>query len=148
MSNTLSANPELPLTYLLKEVTISILHQTSHGIQGGYQTTLSGDGNSFFSRNGETQQPLTIVNKDLLELVNGFYQIHFFELADTYSVKKQVLLKDDGTVATVATKLLDTANHKVCIQLADYQKCVTVINNQPAEVTHLIKKIESLFTDR
>jgi hypothetical protein len=92
MSNTVSANPDLPLTYPLKEVIISILHQTGHGIPGGYQVTLSGDDKSFYSRNNEAQQQLTVDNKALLELVNDFYQIHFFELADTYSVKKQVIL--------------------------------------------------------
>lgn len=148
MSNTVSANPELPLTYPLKAVTISILHQTGHGIPGGYQVTLNGNGNSFYSLNGETQQPLSVDKKTLLELVNGFYRIHFFELADTYSIKKQVVLKDDTTVISVAGKILDSANHKVCIHLADYQKCITVINKQPAEVAQLVKKIETLFADR
>lgn len=148
MVNTVSANPNLPLTYALKDITISILHQTAHGIPGGYQVTLNGNGNSFYSLNGETQQPLAVDNKALLELVNGFYQIHFFELADTYSIKKQVLLKDDTTVVSVAGKILDSANHKVCIHLADYQKCITVINNQPAEVAQLVKKIEALFAGR
>lgn len=146
--NSLLANPDLPSTYPLKNVIISILHQTSHSIPGGYQVTLSGDGNSFYSRNGEHQQPLAVDKNILLELVNDFYQIHFFELADTYSVKKQVILKDDSTVASIAMKLLDTTNHKVCIQLADYQKCITVINYQPTEAAQLVKKIEGLFIGR
>ncbi|MDD2737733.1 MAG: hypothetical protein PHR94_02250 [Methylomonas lenta] len=145
MSNLVSANSDLPLTYPLTEVAISILHQTGHGISGGYQVTLNGDGRSFYSRKSEAQQQLTVDNKALLELINNFYQIHFFELADTYSVKKQVILQDNGTLATVARKILDTASHKLCIKIADYQKCVTVIDNQPATAAQLVKKIEAMF---
>jgi hypothetical protein len=145
MTNKLSANSELPLQYPLTAITISILHQTGHGIPGGYQITISGDGSSFYSRNGETQQPLSVDKKTLLELVNGFYQIHFFELADTYAVKKQVVLKDGTTVATIATKMVDVSSKQLCIQLADFKKCVTIIDEQPAVAAQLVKKIEALF---
>jgi len=145
MTNKLSANSELPLQYPLTAITISILHQTGHGIPGAYHITISGDGSSFYSLNGGTQQPLSVDKKTLLELVNGFYQIHFFELADTYAVKKQVVLKDGTTVATIATKMVDVSSKQLCIQLADFKKCVTIIDEQPAVAAQLVKKIEALF---
>ena len=145
MTNNLSANSDLPTQYPLKEVLISILHQTSRGIPGGYQITISGDGSSSYSLNGEAQQALSVDKKILMELVNSFYQIHFFELVDTYSVKKQVVLKDGATVATVAKKMVDISSKRLCIQLADFEKCVTIIDEQPAEAAQLVKKIEALF---
>ena len=147
MANNLSANPDLPLQFPLKEILISIVHQTGHGIPGGYEIIISGDGSSFYSRTGAPQLAQSVDKKTILELVNDFYQIHFFELADTYSVKKLVVLKDDTTLATVATKILDMGSKQVCIQLADYKKCVTIVDNQPVEAAQLVKKIEGLFVN-
>jgi len=147
MANNLSANPDLPLQFPLKEILISIVHQTGHGIPGGYEITISGVGNSFYSRSGAPKLAQSVDKKTILELVNDFYQIHFFELADTYSVKKLVVLKDDTTLATIATKMIDTGSKRLCIQLADYKKCVTIVDNQPVEAAQLVKKIEGLFVN-
>jgi hypothetical protein len=145
MTNNLSANSDVPLQYTLKEISISLLHQTGHGIPGGYEITISGSGNSFYSRNNEAQTPISVDKKTLLELVNGFYSSHFFELADTYTVKKQVVLKSDDSVATTGMRLMDIASTRLCIQLADYKKCVTIVDGQPVEAAQLITKIEKLF---
>lgn len=145
MTNNLSANSAVPLQYTLKEISISLLHQTGHGIPGGYEIIINGGANSFYSRNKETQNPISIDNKTLLELVNDFYSSHFFELADTYTVKKQVILKNDGSVVTTSMRLMDIASTRLCIQLADYKKCLTIVNGQPVEVAQLITKIENLF---
>jgi hypothetical protein len=145
MIQDLSANSDVPLQYTLKEISISLLHQTGHGIPGGYEITINGSGNSFYSRNNETQQPLSVDKKTLLELVNDFYSSHFFELADTYTVKKQVVLTSDDRVATTAIRLMDIASKRLCIQLADYKKCVTIVNEQPTVAAQLSMKIEKLF---
>jgi len=150
-SNNLSANPHLsrlPAQYPLKKITISILHQPGAGIPGGYQITLNGDGNSFYSQSSKEKQALSIPKETLLELVNDFYKIHFFELPDTYAVKKQVVLKDNTTVATVVTKQVDVSSKKLCIQLRTYKKCVTIVDNQPVEAAELVKKIEGLFLSK
>lgn len=143
MINNLSANSDVPLQYTLKEINISLLHQTGHGIPGGYEITISGS--SFYSRNNEARTPISVDKKTLLELVNDFYSSHFFELADTYTVKKQVVLKSDDSVATTGMRLMDIASTRLCIQLADYKKCVTIVNGQPVAAAQLITKIEKLF---
>jgi len=150
-SNNLSANPHLsrlPAQYPLKKITITLSHQPGTGIPGGYQITISGDGNSFYSQNSKEKQALTVPKETLLELVNDFYRIHFFELKDTYAVKKQVVLKDNTTVATIVTKQADVSSKKLCIQLRTYKKCVTIIGNQPVEAAELVTKIEGLFLSK
>lgn len=139
-----NAIPVPPAQYPLAEVAISILHQTGHGIPGGYEIAIQGDGNGFYLQNA-LKTELQISSGTLLELLNDFYRIHFFELADTYQVKKQVLLRDNTLVASTAMKMADISSKKLCIQLADYQKCVTIVNDQPAEAAQLITKIERLF---
>jgi len=150
MTNNAQATdaPGPPLQYPLTQTSILVLHQTGQGISGGYEISINGNGNATYVSNDPPQTTIStrsISNQSLTELINAFYQIHFFELADTYSVKKQVILQDNGTLATVARKILDTASHKLCIKIADYQKCVTVIDNQPAAAAQLVKKIEAMF---
>lgn len=145
MTTNLSASPELPLQYSLKDVSISILHQPGQGLPKGYQVVIAGDGNSFYTYNNGPKQTLSVEKKTVLELVNDFYHSHFFELADTYTVKKQVLLKSDGSITTMAERLVDIASTRLCIQLADYQKCITVVNGQPASAASLISKIERVI---
>lgn len=145
ISNDLSANPPLPSQYPLNKIKISILHKTAPGIPGGYQITINGTGNSFYSQNSHDKQAFTVPKETLLELVNDFYTIHFFELADTYAVKKQVILKNSTTLATVVTKLTNISSKRVCIQLRSFKKCVTIIENQPSEAANLVEKIEGLF---
>jgi hypothetical protein len=150
-SNNLSAKPHLsrlPAQYPLKKITISISHQPGAAMPGGYQIIINGDGNSFYRQNSKEKQALTVPKETLLELVNDFYKIHFFELPDTYAVKKQVVLKDNTTVATVVTKQVNVNSKKLCIQLRTYKKCVAIVDNQPVEAAELVKKIEGLFLSK
>lgn len=137
-----------PLQYPLTQVAISILHQTSRGIPGGYEIAIHGNGNGFYLQNADANPvkiELQISSDTLINLLNNFYLIHFFELADTYQVKKQVVIRDNTLIATTASKMADVSSKRLCIQLADYKKCVTIINGQPAEAAQLITKIEKLF---
>jgi hypothetical protein len=139
---------EPPPQYQLSEVTISVLHQTGHGIPGGYELTIAGDG-SGSHRQIKDDKPIEtntqLSSEQLMELINRFYQIHFFDLADSYIVKTEVILKDKATIATIATKMADSGSTMLCIQLADYKKCVTIVGNRPGEVSDLVKTIESLL---
>lgn len=136
-----------PTQYPLSEVVISIRQQTLRGI-AGYEIGIGGDGNGYYRQNSGAN-PTTIErrfsNSLLIELLNDFYRIHFFELADSYQLTKQVVLRDDGTVATTALKMADAGGKTLCVQLADYRKCVTIFNDQPPLAAQLIAKIEHLF---
>ncbi len=149
-NNTMAASGQKgpPLQYQLSQVTITIRHQTSRNIPGGYELSVSGDGAGSYLQN-KSGRPETInlqISKEqLLELINTFYQIHFFELADTYSVRKQVALRDGSTVVTGFMKIVDMGGTKVCIRIADYNKCITVVDNQPSAVAQLVKTIKDMF---
>ena len=134
----------LPAQYPLEKVSIIISSQSGEDNSKNYQISINGNGNSFFSQNKE-KQPLNITNDTLLELLNDFYAIHFFEIADTFTVKKQVILKNNKTVTTLIKKESKTSSKRVCIQLRSYKKCVTIIDNQPSAVDQIANKIETLL---
>jgi len=133
-----------PSQYPLVRVEISIRYQPGRGLQGGYEITIQGDGRGYYRANAITTE-LQISDGTIVELLNDFYRIHFFDLADNYQIKKRVVLRDDNLVATTAMKITDISSKRLCIQLADYQKCVTIVNDQPADPAQLINKIERLF---
>jgi hypothetical protein len=137
-----------PLQYQLSEVTISVLHQTGHGIPGGYELTIRGDGSGSLHqiKNDKPIETNTLLSTEqLMELINRFYQIHFFELTDSYTEKYMVILKDKSTVATIATKMADSGSTRLCIQLADYKKCVTIVNNRPEGAADIVKTMGDLL---
>ena len=145
MSNTLLAGSHLPAQYPLKKVLITLSSQPGKDNPENYQVAISGNGDSFFSQNNKPKQPLSITSDKVLELLNDFYAIHFFEIADTFTVKKQVMLKDNKIVTTVVKKESDMNSKRICIQLRSYKKCVTVLDNQPLAVAQIVSKIETLL---
>lgn len=145
MSNTLLAGSHLPAQYPLKKVLITLSSQPGKDNPENYQVAISGNGDSFFSQNNKPKQPLSITSDKVLELLNDFYAIHFFEIADTFTVKKQVMLKDNKIVTTVVKKESDMNSKRICIQLRSYKKCVTVVDNQPLTVAQIVSKIEILL---
>jgi hypothetical protein len=145
MSNSLLAASHLPAQYPLKKVLITLSSQPGKDNPENYQVAISGNGDSFFSQNNKPKQPLSITSDTVLELLNDFYAIHFFEIADTYTVKKQVMLKDNKIVTTVVKKESDMNSKRICIQLRSYKKCVTVVDNQPLAVAQIVSKIEALL---
>ena len=145
VSNTLLAGSHLPAQYPLKKVLITLSSQSGKDNPENYQVAISGNGDSFFSQNNKSKQPLSITSDKVLELLNDFYAIHFFEIADTFTVKKQVMLKDNKIVTTVVKKESDMNSKRICIQLRSYKKCVRVVDNQPLAVAQIVSKIETLL---
>lgn len=145
ISTTLFASPRLPTQYPLKKVLITVSSQSHKDNSANYQVSISGNGNSFFSKNNQANQPLNMTSDTLLELLNEFYEIHFFEIKDTFTVKEQVILKDNKTITTVINKEPTMSEKKICIHLRSYKKCVTVVDNQPLAVAQIVNKIEALL---
>jgi hypothetical protein len=139
------AASHLPAQYPLKKVLITLSSQPGKDNPENYQVAISGNGDSFFSQNNKPKQPLSITSDTVLELLNDFYASHFFEIADTFTVKKQVMLKDNKIVTTVVKKESDMNSKRICIQLRSYKKCVTVVDNQPLAVAQIVSKIEILL---
>ena len=147
MANHVSATSDVPTEYSLETVSIAISHKTGRGIAGGYEIAINGSGSSFFIRHDMQKKTIFVDKATLLGLLNDLYKFHYFELPDTYTIKKKVILKDAATLATVATKMIDMGSKRICVQLADYNKCLTVVDNQPADIASLISKIEKLVTN-
>lgn len=145
ISTTVLATTHLPAQYPLKKVAISISSKSGTANAETYQITIKGDGDSFFTKNNQTKQPLSITTDNLLGLLNDFYAIHFFEIKDTFTVKEKVILKNNKTITTVTNNEPIMSHKRVCIQLRSYKKCVTIIDNQPVAVAQIVSKIESLL---
>lgn len=137
-----------PQKYQLEDVRISVLHQTSHRLPGSYKINISGDGKASYVIDNKDVLEITLGDKMLVELLNEFYRIHFFELPDTYTSKKRVALMDDHSIATLSNRNVDMSSQRLCIGIAEYEKCVTIMDEQPVEASQLVEKIESLFSER
>ena len=146
-SNAVTAKPYssvLPTQFPIKKVILTVSSQPNNKNTMGDHISLNGNGNSFFSKNNE-KQPLNVTNDTLIELLNDFYTVHFFEISDTFHVKKKVVLKDNETVTTIVNKDSVIDSKKVCVQLRSYKKCLSVIDNQPLGVSQIVNKIEALI---
>ncbi|WP_445366625.1 hypothetical protein ACH5Y9_14880 [Methylomonas sp. BW4-1] len=137
-------SPVLPTQFPLKKIQVTISSQSTKENAESYQILLNGNGNSYFIKNNQ-QQPLNVTNDTLIELLNDFYAVHFFEISDTFNVKKKVVLKDNETATTVINKEPVTESKKVCVQLRAYKKCLSIVDNQPLGVSQIVNKIESLI---
>jgi len=148
VSNNVLAKPYssiLPAQFPVKKILITVSSQPTSGNADIYHVSLKGDGNSFLVKNNE-KQPLKISTDTLIELLNDFYSVHFFEIPDTFHIKKKAVLKDNGIVTTIVNKeLAATDSKKVCVQLREYKKCVSVIDKQPAGISQIVNKIETLI---
>ncbi|MDD5463400.1 MAG: hypothetical protein PHG00_17600 [Methylococcales bacterium] len=91
-SNNLSANLYTGAVSA-KKISISVSHQAGDGIPGSYQMTIKSDDNSFYSQNSKEKQALTVPEKTLLELVNDFYKIHFFNYQKLTPLKSRSCIR-------------------------------------------------------
>jgi hypothetical protein len=149
--NTILASPyipSLPAQYPLNRILITISSQSGKDNSENYKISINGNDASFFNKNNKEKQSVSVTNERLLEFLNDFYVIHFFEIADTFTVKKQVMLKDNKIVTTIVKKESSTNSKRICIQLRSYKKCVTVIENQPLAVAQIVNKIEKLLQQK
>ena len=149
--NTILASPyipSLPAQYPLNRILITISSQSGKDNSENYKISINGNGASFFNKNNKEKQSVSVTNERLLEFLNDFYVIHFFEIADTFTVKKQVMLKDNKIVTTIVKKESSTNSKRICIQLRSYKKCVTAVENQPLAVAQIVNKIEKLLQQK
>lgn len=136
----------LPQKYQLEEVHISVLHQTGHHLPGSYTIQIHGNGQATQTIDQQTTTEIMLADEMLVDLLKDFYHIHFFELQDTYTVRKQVALLDDHSIIISGYRLVDMSSQRLCIAIAGYEKCVTIMDEQPLQASQLVKKIEALFT--
>jgi len=146
-SNTVIAKPYspiLPTQFKIKHVSITISTQSSNKNSDSHHISLNGNGDSYFIKNNQ-KQPINITSEMLIDLLNDFYAVHFFEISDTFNIKKNVIMKDDKTLTTLVSKESTIESKKVCVQLRHYKKCISVVDNQPFGVSQIVNKVESLM---
>jgi hypothetical protein len=133
-----------PQNYLLSQVNISFLYQANPMLHSNYEITLSGNGQGEYvlhKASESVRKEFKFSEESVMQLLNDIYKSHFFELSDTYTLKKRVILKSDNQVVTMALKMNDVSSQQFCIQLADYKKCLTVMDEQPAQVVQIINQL-------
>ena len=140
-----SVPSEPPRQYRLEQVGITLLFQTPNRNVANFEIAIQGDGRASYASDKGERRELTLRNEELVELLNEFYRIHFFELQDTYTLKRQVSLLEDGTISTFVHRQVDMGSKRLCIKIADYTKCVTIVANEPPAANELAEKIRSLF---
>lgn len=147
-TSAMAAQPSLgssgpPLTYRLEDVGVHLTRQPGSSAFPIRRLSLSGTGSATLERDGQTL-PFRYAPKDLLALLNELYRIRFFDLPTNLGVRYSVFLKDDGTVVTSALRMADASSTKVCLTVADYEKCVTYGRAGPYELERLARR---LFAD-
>lgn len=144
-----SASPENrlspPSSYQIDQVNISLSHQTGHRLPGSYQINISGTLDAMKVVDQNLKEEVKLSESVFIELLNEFYQIHFFEFNDTYTVQTSVALLDEGKIETFKRKTMDMDSQRMCLSITDYKKCVTIMGSQPSDLKELVKKIEMLF---
>ena len=132
-----------PLQYSLKQVSISLTQNAPNP----YQIRITGDGNGSFQHNSTAKiaNQISITEERMLELINNFYQIRFFDMQNDYAVTKWVELKEHATLATVSSKINDASTKQLCIRLGSYSKCLDIVAEQPSSANVLANRIYILF---
>ena len=136
-----------PPRYPLAQVTISLSRPPGRAPGGASRITISGDGRVSATHGRDTEprsSARTLSAEKLIDLLNAFYRVHFFEMVDSHGVDRTVQLGPAGMVETLATKWMDRGGKRLCVELGDYRKCVTIVQGRPVEAARLAERIEGL----
>ena len=129
-----------PLVYPIHEVSLHLTRQPGNPAFPVRRISLSGKGTATFERGNELLQ-VSYSNGELVTLLNELYGIRFFELPSQYTTRYSVFLKDDGTVATSALRMMDAASTRVCFAVTGYEKCVTYGRDRPNDLENIVNRV-------
>lgn len=69
----------------------------------------------------------------VIALLNQLYAMHFFGMPERSGTRYSVYLREDGRVATRASKPADRPTVEVCVEIGEFKRCVTsTAESQPA----------------
>lgn len=130
----------LPRTYRLDEVTLRVSLQAGNPAHPSRQFVLSGAAAS--APGGErVQKTPHSSGATLVEALKELYRMRFFEMPSQYTTVHSVYLKDDGTVATTAQRMLDAQSTQVCVSIQSYEKCVRFGREAPIELRRFAERM-------
>lgn len=131
----------IPTTYTLEKLNINLtIHAGSKKGASAQHLHISGMGNSTLEQNGK-KIPLNYSPENIVNILNTFYQIRFFDLPTRHNIKYSVYLNEDGSIGTNALRMVDASSTTVCFNLPDYEKCVTYGSDGPSELQALTKHL-------
>lgn len=85
--------------------------------------------------------------QDLLNLVNEFCKMRFFELRSEYTAEYSVVQKEDGHLATMISSMDDEPSTSVCVFIKEYKKCIIYSRKGPIELENLVHRIFSTVNE-
>lgn len=132
-----------PREYQIADVMISVTQQPGNPAFNQRKISISGDGTCIQTHTmpATTKQCETLSADVVLELINDFYRIRFFDLGDNFKVKRRVFMLDGSTVKQSVLRILDKESARLCFKVSNYEKCITLIQDVPKELEVLVHKI-------
>lgn len=130
-----------PSTYRFDEVRVCITQHAGSPAFSNRRISLSAEGGIILRDGAIVQLPFT--KQDLLNIVNGFYKIRFFELPSDYTARYSVVQKDNDILSTMIWRMEDEPSTSVCIFIKEYKKCVTYSQKGPLELETLVQRVIS-----
>ena len=136
-----------PPEYRLADVRITVTRQPGNPSFNRRSISISGDGQCEQTDTkpaASSKRCGSLDRKAVLELVNEFYRVRFFDLSDSYRVRYRVFVLDNGIVRRSVLRMVDTGSVQLCFEVSDYRKCITFILDVPKDIEGLAQRILSL----
>ncbi|MGS0756080.1 hypothetical protein ACVBEH_16370 [Roseateles sp. GG27B] len=113
----LSKGTVMPQTFRIDDLSIRLSRQVGNV---PWQLQLSGvDGGSLVQAG--KQRPFPYSAKDLVELLNALYEVHFFEMPSRYAPHTAAQLMADGMVSMVGVDSTNSTGTGVCVGVASFE---------------------------
>ena len=132
-----------PTVYELASVRIRVTQPSARADIQSRQAVVSGAGASEWKQ-GDSKASFEYSAEQVVALLNQLYAMRFFEMPELPGAKYSVRLGDDGRVITQALKMADRGGVQVCVEMADYKRCVTSTDNSQPELEQFAQR---LFTE-
>lgn len=137
---------QLPETYALKDVSITLERTACFGTCPIYTVTVQGDGTVNYVGEKfvkvEGTQTRQISREALIELLRLFYTSDFFSFRDEYLEGRDINVEADGTVQQVNVSVTDLPTTIVTLQVASSIKSVRAYYLAPDALYTIATKID------
>jgi hypothetical protein len=138
--------PEIPETYPLANVTMTLERSACYGTCPDYTVTIHGDGRVVYEgRNFVTTMGIQegqIDREDVVDLLKAFYDADYFCLADACRDHADIKVQEDGTVTQFMMAVTEQPTQTVTPRIGLYQKRVVDYWKAPTELQELEQRID------
>ena len=127
--------------YRIGDIGVTVNVQPGHGLPVR-RLSLAAEGDSVLEVGGKAQR-FAYPAADLLAAVNVLQRLRFFEMPDQLAPLRRLSQGPDGRIYTQLTRMSDTGTVTLCVQLADFRKCVSYQQDAPPELEALALRLLS-----